>query len=80
MKKLMFRPITALIIAIIMAGNITVMAHPGHNLYDVHQYNLIHYLSNPYHLLVSLILGVVLFLLIMNGRRFLKLFASRIRK
>ncbi len=80
MKKNLFRSVAYIAVVFLMGGPATVLAHPGHGLYDVNDYQLSHYLSNPYHLAVSAVLGVVLFYSIMKGRQYLNQLTARNKK
>jgi len=77
MKKNLFRSVAYIAVVLLLGGPATVLAHPGHGLYDVNHYQLSHYQSNPYHLAVSAILGVVLFYAIVKGRKYLHRLSTR---
>ena len=68
---MMKKHILASILFVFVLGlGTTVTAHPGHTVQDVHQLSPDHYLTDPYHLTVTIVITALLLLAIRAGRKY----------
>jgi hypothetical protein len=68
MKRSIVLALTFLMVGISGIGSV-VLAHPGHTLHD--RYSPGHYLSDPYHLSITIAISAIVLVLIWAGKKYL---------